>query len=198
MALLTPRPERALFSASPQCSPQSAVTKFCLTKAQKKPKQKPEDAVGDCHARGLLLCKRVQTHATHTLTLSFYDSCSATPALLSLAFTSVPPSPPHFRPLTSGKTRVSSTSISTHVGALHHHEAHNQEHSINQSLNACSAVEVVQQRAALAESSTSMPPHPKPQPKQPWLLRTLVRRHKRRPRIHDNVTRFLQIEPYLS
>ena len=126
--------------------------------------------MGDCHAPGLLLCKRVQTHATHTLTLSFYDSCSAMPALLSLAFTSAPPSQPHFRPVTSGETRFSSTSISTHVGALHHHKAHNQEHSINQSLNACSAdpgaiVEVVQQRAALAESSTSTPLHPKPQPK---------------------------------
>ena len=140
MALLTPRPERALFSASPQCAPQSAVTEFCLTKAQKKNrKQKPEDAVGDCHARGLPLCKCVQTDATHTLTLSFYDSCSATPALLSLTFTSAPPSHPHFRPSTSGKTRVSSISISTQVGALHHHQAHNQEHSINQSLNACSA-----------------------------------------------------------
>ena len=124
----------------------------------------------DCHARGLPLCKRVQTDATHPWTLSFYDSCSATPALLSLTFTSAPPSLPHFRPPTYGKTRVSSTSISTQVGALHHHQAHNQEHSINQSLNACSAdpgaiVVVVQQRAALAESSTSTPLHPKLQPK---------------------------------
>ena len=124
----------------------------------------------DCHARGLLLCKQVQTHATHTLTLSLYDSCSATSVLLSLAFTSAPPSQPHFRPLTSGETRVSSTSISTHVGALHHPQARNQEHTINQSLNACSAnpgaiVEVLEQRAALAESSTSTPLPPKPQPK---------------------------------
>ena len=137
---------------------------------KKNPKQEPEDAVGDCHARGLPLCKCVQTDATHTLTLSLYDSCSATPALLSLTFTSAPPSQPHFRPSTPGKTRVSSTSISTQVGALHHHQAHIQEHSINQSLNACSAdpgaiVEVAQQRAALAVSSTSTPLHPKPQPK---------------------------------
>ena len=49
--------------------------------------QNPEDAVGDCDARGLPMCKRMQTDATNTLTLSSYDSCSATPALLSLTST---------------------------------------------------------------------------------------------------------------
>ena len=122
--------------------------------------------MGDCHARVLSLCKRVQAHTT----LSFYDFCSAAPVLLSLNFTSAPPFQPHCRPPTFGETRVSSTSISIHVGALHHHQAHNQEHSINQSLNACGAdpgaiKEVVQQSCAQAEISTSTPLHPKPQPK---------------------------------
>ena len=111
--------------------------------------------MGDCHARGLPLCKHVQTDATYTLTISFHDFCSATSALVSLTFTSAPPSQ---SPI-SGEARVSSTSISTHVRARHQHQAHTQAHSINQSLNACSAnpgaiVGVFQPRAALAESST--------------------------------------------
>ena len=80
--------------------------------------------MGDCHARGLPLCKRVQADAT----LSFYDFCSAAPVLLSLNFTSAPPFQPRCEPPTFGETRVSSTSISTHVGAVHHHQAQLQCH----------------------------------------------------------------------
>ena len=84
--------------------------------------------MGDCHARGLPLCQRVQADAT----LSFSDFCSAALVLLSLNFTSAPPFQPVCRPPAFGETKVSSTSISTHVGALHHHQAYNQKHSINQ------------------------------------------------------------------
>ena len=64
--------------------------------------------MGDCHARGLPLRKRVQADAT----LSFYDFCGTAPVLVSLNFTSAPPFQPRCRPPTFGETRVSSTSIS--------------------------------------------------------------------------------------